>query len=201
MNDDTISKPNASATTCRIAPPADDRFDEEAFLLREMAEAKAALRRTVGAVKDHAGRELKPRRMLRRHPLAAAGALGLGGFWLVRKIIRIKSGRVRREPSAPAEPVQKVGLFAMLLPSLVAVVQGLTAAKMTNAQAAATPQAWMAKTLWGLARDRFRGRGAAPAASDPADPAAPEPPANGSKIAGSRKPIAEPTHRRRMRPK
>jgi hypothetical protein len=208
MNDDTNSKPNVSATTCRIGPPADDRFDEEAFLLREMAEAKAALRRTAGAVKDHARDELKPGRVLRRHPLAAAGAFGLGGLLIVRRIFRARSPKPC-SPERPAEPVAKTGLVAMLVPSIVAVVQSLSAAKMSNAQAGqaapVNPQAWMVKTLWGLARDRFGNRRAPAreAASAPAD-TAPAAAANaGANPVGPRAPNPVPMpdspHRRRGR--
>jgi hypothetical protein len=198
MNDDTTAKPNVSGTTCRIGPPADDRFDEEAFLLREIAEARAAMRRTVGVVKKHAGRELKPQRLLKRHPLAAAGAVGLSGIWIVRRILRFKSGRGRPQPAAAAPPAQKTGLLAMLIPSIVAIVQSLTAAKVAGAQSPANPQAWMAKTLWGLARDRFRGPTPPPNTPPASGPASPT---NGLKAVGSRTPVAEPTHRRRVRPK
>jgi hypothetical protein len=192
MNNAMHPKQNTSATTCRIAPPADDRYDEEAFLLREMAEAKAALGRTVGAVKEHAGHDLAPQRLLRRHPFAAAGAVGLGGLLLARRIFRSKS-RSSRPAEPSAAPVQKAGLMAILVPSLVAIVQSLTAAKMTNAQTAApNPQAWMVNTLWGLARDRFGKRGAAAVAKTPA-------PVDGLKAAASRTPAAEPLRDRRGR--
>jgi len=212
MNDDTTIKSSASGTTCRIAPPADERFDEEAFLLREMAEAKAALRRTVGAVKLHAGHDLAPRRLLRRHPLAAAGAAGVGGLWLVRRILKATSGR-RSGPveAALAQAAPKAGLLAMLIPSAVAIVQSLSAAKMTDRRVAATnPQAWMVDTLWGLARDRFGKRRAPPAASagtKPADGVE----SDGSKPGGSksgganradsRPPATESSRRRPTRPR
>nr|AXL05499.1 hypothetical protein [uncultured bacterium] len=159
-----------------------------------MAEAKAALRRTVGAVKDHARHDLAPQRLLRRHPFAAAGAAGLGGLLVVRRFFRAKRCPAPQQASQAA-PAQKAGLAAMLVPSLVAVVQSLTAAKMTNAQSAApNPQAWMVKTLWGLARDRFGKRSAAEAAKTPA-------PVDSLKSAGARARASEPRGDRRTRPR
>jgi hypothetical protein len=209
MNDDTTTKPSALGTTCRIGPPADERFDEEAFLMREMAEAKAALRRTIGAVKEHAGQELTPQRLLRRHPLATAGAVGVGGLLLVRRILRGKSRRAAVAAAPPAQAAPKAGLLAMLVPSVVAIVQSLSAAKMNNAQngnpqntAPMNPQAWMVNQLWGLARERFRGRAASPATSQSAPSATAETgPIDGVKTAGSRTPKAEPMRQRPMRPR
>jgi hypothetical protein len=188
MHKSMISKPNDSDTTCRIGPPADPRFDDEAFLLREMAEAKAALGRTFGAIKNHASHEMKPQRLLRRHPLETAGAVGLGGLLLVRRIFRSKSSRGHTHEQ-PAAAAPKAGLIAMLVPSVVAIVQSLTAAKMTNAQqggAPGSPQAWMARTLWGMARDRFRNRAAPPPPPNTANPE------EGLKAVGSRNPAPEP---------
>jgi hypothetical protein len=194
MNSAMLPNPNNSATTCRIAPPADERFDEEAFLLREIAEAKAAFGRTVTAVKDHATHELAPQRLLRKHPLATAGAVGLAGLLFARRIFRSKR-RPPQHAQPQAAPAQKAGLLAMLIPAVAAIIQSLTAAKMTNAQSAApNPQGWMVNTLWGLARDRFGSRGAAEVAKTPA-------PIDGLKAAASRAPAAEPLRDRRSRPR
>lgn len=153
-----------------------------------MAEAKAALGRTFGAIKNHATHELAPQRLLRRHPLATAGAVGLGGLLFVRRFFRSKTSRAHKD-ERPVAAAPKVGLIAMLLPSAVAIIQSLTAAKVTNAQqgaAAGSPQAWMVNTLWGLARDRFGKRGAPPPPPNTSNPE------EGVKSAGSRNPAPEP---------
>jgi hypothetical protein len=115
---------------------------------------------------------------------------------VARRFFRSTSSRSRRD-ERPAETPAKVGLLAMLVPSLVAVIQSLAAAKMSGAgaqSAATSPQAWMVNTLWGMARNRFRKRPAAAAGKTAG-------PADGLKTVGSRTPPAEPLRERRFKPR